>query len=663
MRRVDSLSNYQHTFSENDELIVEDIISAESLSSPISISQRKAIALNDIAMLNRLISADGAHAAVIMSLNVEGEDRDAHIDIVEKVYALEEYLKQAHPEVDIALTGNLLSNYHNLKIAISDMSLMVPVMFALMFILIGTLLRSALTMLVSMIIAMLAGTTALGLGALLGIEFSMLAINSLIITITITVAHCVHIFTQFFSAFKTQDKLSALKSSLSINFFAVSMTSLTTLIGFLSLNLNDLPPAVALGNAAAIGTGLSWLFSFTILPALVGLLPFKAHKSESSLLEKLMLELSDWVIAYPKRITLVMSALTVLMIVLSFSNILNDRFSEMIHEPHIFRADTTYIDQHFGALYTANYDLNSGSDNGVADPVYLERLDAFAEYLRAQPEVRSVYSFADVVKRLNQSMHNNDPNYYAIPESRELAAQYILLYEMSLPYGLDLNDQLTLNKQRSRLLVSMPSIDTKQLMNIEERVIAWQEKNLPLTMQHKGAAMSIIWAHLSKNSLTNSLKGSVFALVLISIILLIVLKSIRYGLVSLIPNLVPAAFGFGGWYLYSGEVGLGLTCVVIITIGIVVDDTVHFLSKYKKFMQDNKNNAEVAIRETFKNVGPALCITTLVLSSGFLVLSLSKIVANSALGGVTAMILIAAFLLDVLLLPSILLIIDKDRTH
>ncbi len=576
VRRVDSLSNYQYTFSANDELMVEDIISRELLNNDGLIAQRKAIALDDIGVVNRLVSKDGVHAAILMSLSVDGEDRDAHTLIVEKAYELEEQLKAAYPEIDIAITGNLISNYHNIQIAIEDVSLMVPVMFGLMFLLIGALLKSALTVIVSFTVALLSGITALGLGSLLGIEFSMLAINALIISITITVAHCIHIFTQLFVELQTKPKLEALTSSLSINFFAVSMTSLTTAVGFLSLNLNDLPPAVALGNAAAIGTALSWVFSFTILPAFVSVLPFKAHQSDSHVLERYMLKLSELVIAAPKKIAVVMSALTVVMIVLSFTNVLNDRFSEMIHEPHIFRADTGFIDKHFGALYTANFDLDSGSDNGISDPNYLKYVDAFAAFLRAQPEVRSVHSFADVVKRLNQSMNNDNPSYYVVPNSRALIAQYILLYEMSLPFGLDLNDQLTLGKERSRLLVSMPSIDTQQLMSLEHRILEWQDNNLPETLRHEGASMSIIWAHLSKDSLSSSLKGSVLALVLISIILLIVLKSLRYGIVSLIPNLMPAAFGFGGWYLYSGEVGLGLTCVVIITIGIVVDDTVHF---------------------------------------------------------------------------------------
>jgi len=667
VRRVDSLPNFQHTYSENHELIVSDFFDETVLADPTELAKRKAIALNDVSIVNRLVSEDGKHVSMVMTLNVAADDREGHVEVVEAAYALEEAIKAKYPNIDIAMTGNLLSNYHNVQIAIEDVGLMIPLMFALMFILIGTLLGSAYTVIVALVVAMLSAVAALGIGALAGIEYSMLAINALIISITIAIAHCIHIFTQFFVELETQPKMQALAKSLELNFFAVSMTSLTTLVGFLSLNFNDLPPAVALGNAAAIGTFLSWLFSLTILPALVSVLPFKAHKKQGSIFADNMLRLAQLVIKKQKLILLGMSALSVLMIVLSFSNILNDRFSEMIHKPHIFRADTELVDRDFGALYTSNYDISAAylglEEGGIADPEYLRRLDSFANYLRGLPNVKSVQSFADVVKRLNQSMHNNQPEYYSIPDSRELIAQYILLYEMSLPFGLDLNNMVTLDKNRSRLLLTLPSVDTQTLLDFEQEALNWQQENLPEAMRHDGAAMSIIWAHLSKDSLTSSLTGSVIALSIISMILLLVLKSWRYGLVSLIPNLIPAAFGFGGWYLYKGEIGLGLTCVVIITIGIVVDDTVHFLAKYKKAMDDNGQNAEAAILSTFKQVGPALCVTTLVLASGFLVLSLSKIVANSALGGVTAMILIAAFVLDVLLLPAILLWIDKSKAN
>lgn len=663
VRRSDSITNYQYTHSVDDDLHVENFITDEILDKPETIAQRKAYALDDPDILNRLLSPDGRHAAVSLSLSMTGDQaqgKPAH-EVVTKAYELEEAIKARYPDIDIAVTGNLLSTYHNVKVAERDIALMVPVMFLLMFLFLGILFRSVSSVLVSLLVASFAALGALGLGAWFGITFSMLAINALIISITVAVAHCIHIFTQLFQELKDKPKMQALEESLRINFFAVSMTSLTTMIGFLSLNTNDLPPAVALGNAAAIGTVLAWVFALTMLPALVSILPFKAHTGGEYFIERQMMKVAEFVIRRKYPVLVAMSLLSVLAVHLSFSNELNDRLTETLHEPHIFRSDNSAVDKHFGALYVNNYELDSGQENGIADPQYLMAMEKLVSYLRSQPEIASVYSFSDVIKRLNRSMHGDDPAYYRIPEDRALIAQLILLYEMSVPYGLDLGNQITQDKRKSIVIVTTPSQDTRENIELDQRVNAWINDNMPKQLQANNISLSTIWSYLTVHSLKNSLEGSIIALVLISLVLLFMLRSLRYGLISLIPNIMPAAFGFAFWYLYSGDVGLGLTCVVIITIGIVVDDTVHFLAKYKKALQDNHGDTEQAVRVAFRQVGPALFITTLVLSAGFAVLALSQIVINSALGQVTAAILLAAFVLDVLLLPVLLMVLDRNR--
>ena len=295
VQRVDSLSNFQFTHSEDDELIVDDLLPDDVLDNPQLLDERKHFALTSEETVSRLISKDGRHAAVILSLYMTGEEaqgKDAQ-EMMDDVYALEERLKAQYPGIDMAVTGNLASTYHNVKVAESDIELMVPVMFGLMFLFLGILLRSISSVFIALIIAIFASVGSLGMGAWLGITYSMLAINALIIGITVAVAHCIHIFTQMFHELKTKPKMEALSESLKINLFAVTMTSLTTVIGFLSLNTNDLPPAVALGNAAAIATALAWLFSLTMLPALVSIMPFKAHKTSEFFIERQ----NDWDIA------------------------------------------------------------------------------------------------------------------------------------------------------------------------------------------------------------------------------------------------------------------------------------------------------------------------------------------------------------------------------
>ncbi|MDY6921009.1 MAG: efflux RND transporter permease subunit [Pseudomonadota bacterium] len=663
VRRVDSLSNYQFTHSQNDELYVDDLFGDPVLENPALFAERRKVALRDPDIRNRLISADGNHAAVIMSLNLTYDEtqKPEGVDLVNQTVAMAEAIEAKYPGVQTAQSGSLLSTVYNLQVAQSDMSLILPVMFGLMFLILGLLLRSVSAVVISLLVAICSAVGALGIASWFGITFSILSINAVIITIIVAVAHCIHIFTQLFRDLKTLSKRDALASSLRINFFAVSITSLTTVIGFLSLNTNDLPPAVDLGNAAAIGTAMAWLLSLTLLPAMVILLPFKAHKTSEIAIDRIMDRLADVIIKHKYAVFFSMSALCAVMITLCFQNELNDKLNETLHEPHVFRSDTTKIDEHFGAMYIYSFDLDSGEQNGIFDPDYLKNLDKFATWFRQQPEVAGVNAFSDIIKRLNKSMHNDDPAYYRIPDNRQLIAQYVLMYEMSLPFGLDLGEQVTPDRRYSLLTASMPTLDTRTDIALDQRVWAWQQANLPAEMQNRNISLATIWSYLTIHSLVNSLEGSAMALVLISLVLLVLLRSVRYGIISLVPNLIPAMFGFGVWYLYSGNVGLGLTCVAIITIGIVVDDTVHFLAKYKKALHDNQGDAELAVRATFHQVGSALFMTTAVLASGFAVLGMSKIIINSALGQVTAVILIAAYLLDILLLPAILLIVDRNR--
>ena len=664
-RRVDSLSNYQYTYSHDDELFVEDFFGDSVVNDPDTLAERQKVALNDPAITQRLVSADGKHAAVIIALTITNEQllSGEGLALVKQAYGLADSIKAQYPNITTAATSSLLSTVYNMEVAASDMSLMIPVMFGLMFLILGLLLRSFWSVVVALFIAIASSLGAIGFASWLGLTFSVVSINAVIISIIVAVAHCIHIFTQLLKDMQTLNKKEALANSLRVNFFAVSVSTLTTLIGFLSLNTNDLPPAVTLGNVSAIGAVLAWLFSLTLLPALVTLFPFKPTQSRELLIDRVMDKLALFLIKRKYAVLLFMIALSAIMITLSFRNDLNDNLVETLHEPHIFRSDTALIDKHFGAVYIYSYNLDADGENNAVDPDYLKNMDKFATYLRAQPEVSSVHAFSDVIKRLNKSMHNDDPAYYSIPDDRELIAQYLLLYEMSLPFGLDLNEQLTPDRSHTLMTVSMPVLDTKTDIELDQRFWAWQKENLPPHMQDRNIAIATIWSYLTIHSLTNSLQGSATALVLISFVMLLMLRSLRYGVISLAPNIIPAMFGFGVWYLYSGRVGLGLTCVTIITIGIVVDDTVHFLVKYQKALKDFKGDAELAIRATFKQVGPALFVTTAVLAAGFGVLGLSQIIINSALGQVTAVILLAAFLLDILLLPVLLLIFDRNRKH
>lgn len=258
-------------------------------------------------------------------------------------------------------------------------------------------------------------------------------------------------------------------------------------------------------------------------------------------------------------------------------------------------------------------------------------------------------------------MHGDDLSRYELPSKRELAAQYLLLYEMSLPYGLDLNNQINVDKSATRISVTLKTISTRQILELERRVAQWLSNNTP-SLLTTGSSPTIMFSHIGQRNIRSMLWGTSIALILISGILIFALRSLKLGLISLIPNLAPAAIAFGIWGVLVGEIGLSLSVVAGMTIGIVVDDTVHFLSKYLRAQREQGMRAEDAVRYAFSTVGIALGVTTAVLVAGFLVLALSAFELNSGMGLLTAITIAIALFIDYLLLPPLLIAFESKTS-
>jgi predicted RND superfamily exporter protein len=284
----------------------------------------------------------------------------------------------------------------------------------------------------------------------------------------------------------------------------------------------------------------------------------------------------------------------------------------------------------------------------------------FADHMATLPEVTHVSSIADVFKRLNKNMNGDDPTFYRLPENRDLAAQYLLMYEMSLPFGLDLTNQLNHDKSATKVAITLKNLGSKEMLVLEQQVLSWMAQHYP-QYQVEVSSTALMFGHIGERNMASMLQSLPLALVLISLLLVFSLRSWRLGLISLVPNMVPAIAGFGLWQLGSGEINLGLSVVASMSLGIIVDDTVHFLAKYQHARREGRD-AEQAIRYAFHSVGHALVITTVVLVLGFAVLMLSTFRLNSDMGMLTSMILVLALLIDFLLLPALLLRFDR-RNH
>ena len=297
---------------------------------------------------------------------------------------------------------------------------------------------------------------AMGVAGFFGVKFTPISMSAPIVILTLAVADSIHILMSLKSLMRDGlGKHEALIEAVRINFLPVAITSLTTIVGFLSLNFSDSPPYWHLGNITAVGIFAAWIFSITVLPAAISLLPYRVkEKSGTEWSVRAMDKLSEFVIRRYRGLLVGVGLPTLVLIAFIPTLDFNDQWVEYFDERIDFRVDSDQAMNHFG-LYPIEYSIPANGPGGISEPEYLENLERLTDYMREQELVTHVYSISDIMKRLNRNMHADDDVYYRIPDDRDLSAQYLLLYELSLPYGLDLNDRINIDKSATRVTATI----------------------------------------------------------------------------------------------------------------------------------------------------------------------------------------------------------------
>ena len=657
--RVDSLTNFQNTRSiGEDDLEVRALVPDPSDIDAARIKYVEDTILSEPLLAGRLLSYDKKTAAVLVSLRPPVDDPAATNDIVIKARAIHEEMRAKYPNIRIELTGSQILSNAFAEAAQNDLTTLTPTMFAIIALVLIVTTRKLFATFAAMIVVTLSAGMAMGTGGWLGLPLSPPASGAPTIILTVAVADCVHILiTALVAQGRGMDKKQAIVESLNVNAQAVFLTSVTTAIGLFSLNFSDAPPYRDLGTFGGIGSIYAWVLSMSLFPALLTILPMRASSAVDRQ-SRSMEWLAQLVIAKRKPLMFAMLAVTLIGTALIPRLTFNDRFVEYFDERVDFRTASDWAADNLTGIYIINYSLESGDVGGVSDPDYLADLDNFAQWLRQQPEVVHVASFSDVVKRINRSFNGDRQSKYKVPENRQLAAQYVLLYEMSLPYGLDLNDQLNVDKSASRMVVTLNDLSTVEMKALRARATDWLSDNTPQRMHVEPSGQAVMFAYIGERNLSAMTVGTIVAFVLISGCLMLALRSLRLGLISLVPNIVPPAVAMGFFSLYQHEVGFWTAFVGATAIGLIVDATVHMLSKYRYARFDLNYSSIESVRYSFMTVGTALWICSFVLIAGFMVLTLSPFLINAMLGSVVALTILTALVLDFLLLPALLMWID-----
>lgn len=659
--RVDSITNYQHTMADGDDLIVEDLVKNPEEITDKEMAHIRAIAISEPQLAKRAVSPSGHVTAVNVLTLMPGKSPNEITEIASYISKMADDFRSSYPELNLYISGGVPFDSAFGEVSQNDAVTLIPIMLFVMLFVIAMALRSIGGMFATVLVIVASAVTALGITGWLGIIMTPASATAPTIILTLAVADSIHILTTMFHEMQNgKSKYEAIIESLRINMQPVFITSVTTAIGFLSMNFSDAPPFHDLGNIVAMGVMAAFVYSVTLLPALMMILPVRPRRNDKGRTH-FMERFGDFVVNRKKPLFYGMTAIMIFLAMGLPRIELDDVFSKYFDERYQIRIDSDFVEENLSGWNILEYSVGSGEENGIVKPEYLKNLEKLETWLKSQPEVWQVNSLVPVMKRLNRSMHGDDTAYYKIPHDRRLAAQYLLLYEMSLPFGLDLNSQINLDKSASRLTVNLGSLSSAQVREMAVRTDNWIEENLPPNMHAKATGESIMWAHISQRNIESMLGGISLALVLISGILVFALRSFKIGIISLIPNLAPAIMAFGLWGFVVGEVGLAVSVVAAMSLGIVVDDTVHFLSKYLRARREMSLSPGDAVRYSFRTVGVALLVTSATLAAGFMVLAVSGFKINSSMGILTAIAIVFALMADFLFLPPLLMKLDGDK--
>ena len=657
--RVESLTNFAHSSADEDELIVESLVSDAALLEPSDIRRIQDIALNESAIAGRLVSRDGKVGGLVVNFALPDDPDLAVIEITDFMDDMLNEARRQNPDIRYYMTGNVPLNRTFYDATQNDLLTLGPSVMVVITVFALIMLRSLLATVALVLMVMFSANTVIGFAGWFGVIFSPANAGVPVIVLTVAVANSIHIVDTFLDAMRQGGKtrVAAIIDSLNANLWPVFLTSVTTIIGFLSLNFSESPPFRVMGNLVALGVFCTFLYSIVLLPALLAVLPIRTQKKAQKKTRPFFDRFATFVIV-KRQILLVLSiTVAVILTVGIFRLELTDDWWTFFDERYPFRKDTDFVSENLTGIPLLEYSLESGGSNGITNPEYLHQVEKFANWFREQPEVLHVQAFSDIMKRLNMNMHGDDPAFKRLPDQPDLAAQYLLLYEFSLPQGQDLNNQIDVSKSSTRMTVTLQNLTSEHQRQLDERAQTWIAENAPgLTTEATG--LNVAFAHLSQRNIYSMLTGTIAAMGLISLILMAVFKNVRIGLISLIPNFLPAALSLGLWGYLFGRVGLAGSVMTAFAFGIIVDDTIHFLTRYLKARRRG-STAEEAVRFSFNATGYALWTTSVVLTCGFLVFATSGFQLSWTLGFLLALTISFAFLADFLCLPPLLIALDK----
>jgi predicted RND superfamily exporter protein len=626
--------------------------------TPEDLDQVRFLALKDDDLTKSLLSPEGDMALATIKYKAGTDDQATRLSIARSALALRDNLRESFPGVEIYALGNTLFELEGYNAQVEDNRVLLPLVIGLGIVLLWYCLRSLSYSLALFAIAFATIALTAGTWGWAGIPFNQISSLGPLVVLVIAIADGIHIVSVYAQGLHDRlDRIDAMRHSLRVNLQPVTLATLTTSMGFLSLNFSSSPGIYGFGNIVALGVCWAYVVTLTLLPAIILLLPVNRLPKPLGV-APFICRVEELVLNRGGPLFWGSTALIVVTLAMLPMNRLDfDRFS-FVDEESDFHHVMTALREKIGNDQSLVYSIHSGEYYGITELEFLKQVDDFSQWLEAQPEASFVTSYTDLLKNLNQAEHDDDEAWNILPEDKLQIIDYLVGYQLIQEIEPNLEPIFNADYSAIRLVIGTSNLTNLQLINFNDRIDAWIAENVKPGYRVLHGDNSILFARLDRTISEELMKGFTLSFVLITATMLVGLRSVRYGLLSIMPNLFPATIVFGFWGLFIGELSPYILMLFSISIGLVVDDSVHILSKYL-YARRQGDPPESAVSYSLDKAGSAITITTLALAVGTFVLVFSNTFYFQNVALLLTPIIVVALLLDLLFLPPLLIRFDN----
>ena len=584
------------------------------------------------------------------------------------IAVIEETLqKYQNDNMNVYIAGSPIVTKNLQASLINDMSTFILYVIITIALLLLIMFKRISGIVLPLLIVVLTLLSTIGSMALAGAPITALTQPLPSLLLAVGVGASVHLLAMFYKKYdEVKDKKTSIAYALEHSGLAILMTSLTTAASLAAFSFSDIEPIAKLGIFAALGVCYQLILTLVFLPALISLLPIKSKQlslvEKPMLLDRLVHNLGVASITYPKSIVSIAGFIIVVSLIMASTMQFSHNPLHWFAKDNEVRINTQIIDKELKGSITIEVILDTGIENGVYEPEFLNTIEAITEHIYTLKGdhyfIGKIISINDVIKEINKALNENRQSEYRIPQNKNLIAQEFLLFENS---GSDDLEKIVDSRfSKTRMTIKMPWVDAIEYMDLMDELKTILNDAFKDTATVSITGTLPILADTITKSIKSSIESYIIAFGVIAILMVIFLGSFKLGLLSMLPNLTPIMFGIAFMVAFDMPLDMFTILIGAIAIGMVVDDTVHFMHNFSRYYSQT-NDVDESILLTINSTGRAIFITSIVLSSGFLVFMFASMTNLFNFGLIMGVVVIVAMVADLVLVGAMMKLIVKPK--